>query len=238
MVRRVLGVAAIVVAVILLVGAGAYKVMNSRTFQITGELTARVDTTEKVVALTFDDGPTAADTEAILGVLADHDVAATFFVLGESVAADPVSARAIVAGGHQLANHSWDHPRLIFMGRDDIAAQIEQSDAALRAVGQDDPIVFRPPHGKKLIGLPRYLAEHDRHTIMWDVAVEDYSGGPAQSAVELTELTLDSVQPGSIILLHPWNGRTATQQAIGLVITGLQQQGYRFVTVNDLLAQR
>lgn len=236
MVRRLLGGAVLLVAVVLLAGLGAYALMNSRTFQVAGELTARVDTPEKVVALTFDDGPSAGDTATILGTLAEHDVRATFFVIGEAVAEDPASARAIVAGGHQMANHSWSHPRLILKSRQEIAHQIEQADAVIKEAGQTEPILFRPPNGKKLIGLPRYLAEHDRHTIMWDVAVEDYSGGPAQSAEELTRLTVDAVRPGSIVLLHPWNGRTPTQEAIGPVITALKSQGYRFVTVDELLA--
>lgn len=236
MVRRVLGGVVLLVALVLLTGFGAYQLMNARTFQVAGALTARVDVAEKVVALTFDDGPTARDTAPILERLAEHDVRATFFVVGERVAEDPASARAIVAGGHQLANHSWSHPRLILKSRDEIARQIEQADAVIREAGQSEPILFRPPNGKKLIGLPRYLADHERHTIMWDVAVEDFSDGPPQTAEELTRLTVDAVRPGSIVLLHPWNGRTPTQEAIGPVIEELKTQGYRFVTVDELLA--
>jgi peptidoglycan/xylan/chitin deacetylase (PgdA/CDA1 family) len=167
-VRRLLGLVALLLAAMLVLGAGAYKLMNSRTIQVAGELVARVDTTEKVVALTFDDGPTAGDTDAILRTLAEHEVRATFFVVGESVAADPESAR----------------------------------------------------------------------TIMWDVAVEDYSGGPPQSAEELVRLTVEGVRPGSVVLLHPWHGRTPTQAAIGPVIEELKGRGYRFVTVDELLALR
>lgn len=236
MVRRLLGGVVLLVALVLLAGFGAYQLMNARTFQVAGALTARVDVTDKVVALTFDDGPTALDTAAILGTLAQHDVRATFFVVGEAVAEDPASAKAIVAGGHQLANHSWSHPRLILKSRDEIARQIDQTDAVIREAGQGEPILFRPPNGKKLIGLPRYLAEHERRTIMWDVAVEDFSGGRPQSAEELTRLTVDAVRPGSIVLLHPWHGRTTTQEAIGPVIEELTARGYRFVTVDELLA--
>lgn len=234
--RRLPGGVVLLVTMVLVGGLGAHKLINARGFQVAGELTARVDTQDKVIALTFDDGPIASDTAAILQTLAQHDVRATFFVIGEAVAEDPASARAIVTGGHQLANHSWSHPRLILKSRDEIARQIEQTDAVIREAGQTGPILFRPPYGKKLVGLPRYLAGHERHTIMWDVAVEDYSGGPAQPAEELTRLTVDAVRPGSIVLLHPWSGRTPTQEAIGPVITELKSQGYRFVTVDELLA--
>ncbi|MDO5682784.1 MAG: polysaccharide deacetylase family protein, partial [Propionibacteriaceae bacterium] len=238
MVRRVLGFLAIATALVLLLGLGGYKLMNSRTFQVTGELVARVETAEKVVALTFDDGPTPADTDRILAELAAEDVPATFFVIGENVEKDPDSVARIAAAGHELGNHSWSHPRMILMGSDQIAAEIEKTDAALQVhsdAGQGDAgqILFRPPFGKKLVGLPRYLAAHDRRTIMWDVAVEDYSSPDVpQSAEDLTRLTVDQVRPGSIILLHPWNGRLETQAAIGPVIRKLKSQGYRFVTVS------
>ncbi|WP_432557750.1 polysaccharide deacetylase family protein [Granulicoccus sp. GXG6511] len=236
--RRLPAIAALLLAAVLVLGAGAYKLVNSRTVQIAGELVARVNTTEKVVALTFDDGPTGRVTDAILRTLAEHDVPATFFVVGESVAADPRSARAIVAGGHQLANHSWSHPRMVLLGREKIAQEIERTDAAIREAGYDGPIEFRPPFGKKLVGLPRYLHQHDRRTIMWDVAVEDYSGGPPQSTDDLVRLTVEGVRPGSIVLLHPWQGRTPTQAAIEPVIEELKGRGYRFVTVEQLLALR
>ena len=237
MVRRALGFLAIALALVLLLGLGGYKLMNSRTVQIAGDLTARVETPEKVVALTFDDGPTPADTDRILADLEAEDVRATFFVIGKNIEKDPESITRIAAAGHELANHSWSHPRLVLLSSDEIAAEVEKTDAALRASGYAGEIQFRPPYGKKLVGLPRYLAAHDRRTIMWDVAVEDYSSPEVrQSAEDLTRLTVEKVQPGSIILLHPWQGRLDTQAAIGPVIRELKGQGYRFVTVNELLA--
>lgn len=237
MVRRGLGVVAVVVGLAVLLGAGGYKLMNSRTIQLTGALTARVETQEKVVALTFDDGPTPADRATILDTLAAENVPATFFLIGSAIEKDPESARAIVAAGHQIGNHSWSHPRMVLMGRAEIAREVEDTDRVIRAAGYAGPIHFRPPYGKKLVGLPRYLAAHDRRTIMWDVAVEDYSAPDVrQSAEELTELTVARARPGSIVLLHPWQGRSDTQAALGRVIRELKGQGYRFVTVDELLA--
>lgn len=234
--RRLLGLVSILVGLALFLGAGGYRLMNSRTVQVAGELTVRVDTNELVVALTFDDGPTPADTRRILDVLAAEDVRATFFLLGSAVEADRASASEIVAAGHQLGNHSWSHPRMVGMAADDIAREIEDTDRVFREVGYAGPIDFRPPYGKKLVALPLYLAQHQRRTIMWDVAVEDYSSPDVrQSPEELTRLTVEQVRPGSIILLHPWQGRVATQDALRPIIRDLRGRGYRFVTVEELL---
>lgn len=231
-----MGFLAIALAVALVLGLGAYKLTNSRTFQVAGELTARVETGEKVVALTFDDGPTPADTDRILADLEAEDVRATFFLVGDSADRDPESVTRIAAAGHQLGNHSWSHPRMVLMGRDEIASEIERTDAVLRDAGYAGELHFRPPYGKKLVGLPAYLAERDRRTIMWDVSVEDYSSPDVrQSGEEITRVTVEQVRPGSIVLLHPWQGRFDTQAAIGPVIRELKGQGYRFVTVDELL---
>lgn len=120
--RRVGGIAALLALVILL-GFGVSKLMNSRTFQVAGELTSRVDTPERVVALTFDDGPTREDTQEILDALAAEDVRATFFVVGSEANSAPKSVASLAAGGHQLANHSWSHPRMVLLGQEAIASR-------------------------------------------------------------------------------------------------------------------
>lgn len=224
---------ALVAALLLLVGLGAYRLMNARTFQIAGQLTARVEIAEKVVALTFDDGPDE-HTREILDVLEAERVRATFFVVGSSLRDRPQDGRALVAAGHQLANHTYTHRRMVFVTPDTVADEVERTDALIRAAGQRGDIAFRPPTGKKLLTLPLYLAGHDRHTVMWDV--EPDSGrtpGPAQIVSEVRE----QVRPGSIVLLHPWYGSGAnTRAALKGLIEAVHGQGYRFVTVSELLA--
>ncbi|WP_242453954.1 polysaccharide deacetylase family protein [Bailinhaonella thermotolerans] len=221
-----------VLAVVLLGGAGLYPLMNSRTFQLAGRLTDRVDTTEKVVALTFDDGPDE-HTQEIISTLAEHRVRATFFVVGSQVEARPQDARALVAAGHQLANHTFTHRRMVFVSPSTVAEEIERTDRAIRGAGQRGDIPFRPPTGKKLLTLPLYLADHRRHTVMWDVEPDsDARPAPAQIVSAVREQT----RPGSIILLHPWYaGGANTRASLSALITTLRTQGYRFVTVSELL---
>lgn len=233
--RRLRALGAILIAVLLVV-LGTYKLMNSRSFQVAGRLLSHIDTDDKIVALTFDDGPTMADLDAVLEPLAQRGVHATFFVTGAGLEATPEAGRRLVEDGHELANHSWNHPRMVLMSQREIAAQVEPTDAAIRAAGQQGDLLFRPPHGKKLIGLPRYLAAHDRTTIMWDVAPEDFGSDAAtQTPDDIVDAVLADVHPGSIILLHPWSHRTTTQQAIGPLIDRLEADGYRFVTVSEAI---
>ncbi|MEU8104403.1 polysaccharide deacetylase family protein [Nonomuraea muscovyensis] len=219
--------------VVVLAAAGLYKLVNARTFQLAGELTARVETGEKVVALTFDDGPDE-HTDEIIDLLAAERVRATFFVVGSQMAAHPGAAEALVAAGHQLGNHTFTHRRMVFVSPGTVTAEVEPTDALIRRAGQRGDIPFRPPTGKKLLSLPLYLSEHRRHTVMWDVEPDS---GQTPVPAEIAAMVSEQVRPGSIVLLHPWypSGRN-TREAIKDTIAGLRADGYRFVTVAELLA--
>lgn len=225
--------AALVIVAVSLV-YGTYRLIPSRTTQLAGQLVQRVETDERVVALTFDDGPTDADVDAVLEALAQRGVVATFYLNGKDIEANPDAMQAIIAGGHEIGNHTWSHRSMAFVTFETVAEEIESTDAAIRAAGYEGPITFRPPFGNKLLTLPLYMAQHNRITVTWDVSAEDFSGAQ-QSSAEIAEDTVATTSPGSIILLHPWFGRTASQEAIGDVIDQLQAQGYRFVTVSDLI---
>jgi peptidoglycan/xylan/chitin deacetylase (PgdA/CDA1 family) len=226
-------VAALVIVAVSL-GYGTYRLIPSRTTQLAGQLVQRVETNERVVALTFDDGPTDADVDAVLDSLAQRGVVATFYFNGKDIEANPEAMQAVIAGGHEIGNHTWSHRSMAFVTFETVADEIESTDAAIRAAGYEGPITFRPPFGNKLLTLPLYLAQHDRVTVTWDVSAEDFSGAQ-QSSAEIASGTVEMTSQGSIILLHPWFGRTSSQEAIGEIIDLLQAQGYRFVTVSDLI---
>ncbi|WP_199711279.1 polysaccharide deacetylase family protein [Tessaracoccus antarcticus] len=232
-VRLISGWVAIALGVALLLGVGVYKLSNSRRIQVVGELIQRVATTDKVVALTFDDGPTPGDTEAVLQTLAERKVMATFFLCGASMHDHPAQTKEIVAAGHQVGNHSWSHRRMWFMTPTEVRRELDDTDEMIRDSGYQGRIDFRPPYGKKLLVLPWILRERGTRTITWDVSPEDFSG-VEQTPEQLRDIVLDTVRPGSIILLHPMNGRTRTQEATALIIDSLTQEGYRFVTVAEL----
>lgn len=218
------------IVVVLAVVAGLYVLMNSRTYQLTGTLVDRVETDEKLVALTFDDGPTERTPE-ILRMLADLQVPATFYLVGDDLAAHPEHGAAIAAAGHEIGNHSYSHRRMVLVSGDTVRDEIERTDAEIRRTGYQGPITFRPPYGKKLWSLPNYLADHDRTTVTWDVE-PDSAGGATREAI-VTD-TLAQTRPGSIVLLHVMHG-SESAAAVPDIVRGLRARGYEFTTVSDLV---
>jgi len=224
--------------VLLLVLAGGWKLGNARTFQVAGDLVHRIDTTDKVVALTLDDGPTPAFTREVLQVLRDKGVPATFYLTGREAATSPDSVKAIYTAGHEIGNHSYHHKRLVFMPAADIRAEVERSELALRTAGYTGPLTFRPPHGKKLFYLPWYLESRAITTVMWDVDPEQ-SDDIGRDPAKIVRFVGEQARPGSIILMHVmYQARGPSRAALPGVIDELKRQGYRFVTVSELLKRR
>lgn len=228
--------AGVVAAILAAFGFGAYNLMNSRTFQVFGGLTDRVNTDEKVVALTLDDGPTRGYTENILEILKAEDVKATFFLIGDNMRKDPDLGKKIVDAGHQVGNHSYTHQHMVMRSRTFYKNEIERTDAEIRKAGYQGEIVFRPPFGKKLFGLPLYLADHSRKTIMWDIEPETVDG-IGHDSEGMAAYTAKHAKPGSIIIYHAmYQGRQPSLLALKPTIKILKERGYKFVTVNQLLS--
>ncbi|NRN63129.1 Peptidoglycan-N-acetylmuramic acid deacetylase PdaC [Kibdelosporangium sp. 4NS15] len=225
-----------VLVIVLVAGTfGVQALTSARTFQFFGGLTDRVDTSAKVVALTFDDGPHPAGTRPLLDELARAQVPATFYLIGQDMAKHPELTKAIVAAGHELGNHTYSHERMVFVTPAFVAGEIERTDQLIRDAGYRGEITFRPPNGKKLLTLPSYLDDHDRRTIMWDVEPNTDPEVDA-SASRIADFTVSNVRPGSIILLHGmYAGRAETRRAVGPIVNRLKAEGYRFVTVGELL---
>ncbi|MBU1436400.1 MAG: polysaccharide deacetylase family protein [Gammaproteobacteria bacterium] len=221
---------------VLFSSAALWRLSSQADFQLFGTLIHRVETTEPLVALTFDDGPTPEKTEQILHVLAKEHIAATFFLTGADVAANPHLVQKILAAGHQVGNHSYSHQRLIFKTTNFIAKEIEQTDTLLKDAGVPEPVYFRPPYGRKLWMLPRYLQKHQRVAVTWDVAPESVPQ-LAENPELLAQYTVEQAKKGSIILLHVmYDSRSITMQAVPAIIRGLKKRGFRFVTVSELLS--
>jgi peptidoglycan/xylan/chitin deacetylase (PgdA/CDA1 family) len=218
-----------------LVGWSAWRLSKSRTFQLFGQIVPRVETPEPLVALTFDDGPTARFTDEVLAILREEGVPATFFAVGKALERSPQECQKIVAEGHELGNHSYSHPTLVLEPFSTVRQEIEDTDRLIRACGYDGDIHFRAPNGKKLILLPLYLSSTGRKTISWDVEPESYRE-IAGDAGQIAQHVLQETQPGSIILLHVmYKSREQSRAALPAIIRGLKEKGYRFVTVSELL---
>lgn len=210
---------------------GTIKLMNSRTFQLFGGLTNQVETNQKVVALTFDDGPTK-NVDKILPLLDLYNVKATFFLIGNEMKKNPDEAIKIVSAGHQIGNHTYSHQRMVFKSPSYIKEEIEKTDKLIREAGYKDNIDFRPPYGKKLAGLPYYLNKNNRETITWSLEPDTYF----TTATEKVNYVKKNVRPGSIILIHPMYDDTGEAlQTIKGILQSLSNEGYKFITVHELL---
>jgi peptidoglycan/xylan/chitin deacetylase (PgdA/CDA1 family) len=222
---------------LVLVAWGAYWLMNSRTVELLGDHVSRVETTHKVVALTFDDGPEDMYVSELLADLRQYDARATFYVVGVDARANPAAMIALVAAGEELGNHSFDHRRLVFISTSTVRSEIGTTDGVIRASGYTGPITVRPPYAKKLLSYPFEMATGGRTTVMWDLEPDSLAIG--DDAEAMTQYVLDNVRPGSIIELHYWAAANdATRRALPMIMAALSEQGYSFATVSELLALR
>ena len=189
---------------------------------------------EKVVALTFDDGPSPEATGQVLDTLKQYHVKATFFMVGTSLQRHPELAQRVAQEGHAIGNHTWDHP-LQEVSLADAAAEIDGMEKLIYDITGVKTGLFRPPSDRLEGGLITYAKQRQYGIALWSVDSEDnYVAAPI-----LLDNVLKTVQPGRIVRLHDGGGdRTATVQALPQIISALKQQGYHFVTVPELMAMQ
>ena len=205
-----------------------------------GKNIVRLNTDERIVALTFDDGPNPPYTDRLLEVLAKHNVKATFFMIGNRVEKHPEMVRRVMAEGHQIGNHSYSHPLLGFLPPTWVQREIERTDRLLRQIGVTGEIVFRAPVLTRFLPVAWVLAKGDRAHISCDVWGWDWT---TQNPDKITKTVLRKVEPGSIIVLHDGKAenkdanRSGTVEATDRIITALKQDGYRFVRLVDVSDQ-
>ncbi len=225
----------IVLLVSLMLCRALWNLSKSETYQVFGEIIPRVQTEEKLVALTFDDGPTQAALDELLPKLQARGVKATFFLTGNELQRRPDLGKKLVEAGHELGNHSYSHSRMAFKTAGFIKEELRKTDELIRDAGYTRTIHFRPPYGTKLLVLPYVLANQQRKTIMWDIEPDSYDDVAASSA-GIVNHVIPRVKPGSIIILHVmYPSRSTSKAAVPGIIDALQAKGYRFMTVSELL---
>ncbi len=184
------------------------------------------------IAMTFDDGPSATLTPKLLDLLAARKIKATFFVVGQNVAECPAIVARAAREGHEIANHSWSHPNLGKMGDDAVRRELQKTDDAIKAAIGVRPTLMRPPYGSITARQKTWI--HDSlgyRVIIWDVDPLDWKR-PGPSVV--TSRILKETHPGSIILAHDIHAPTI--EAMPATFEQLQDKGFKFVTVSELLA--
>ncbi len=187
------------------------------------------------IALTFDDGPSAGYTTQVLSVLRKYGVRATFFMLGQWVQRYPDLARAVLADGHAIGDHSWSHPDLTTLSTSAIQQQLGNTAHVIKQTVGTAPALFRPPYGAYNSRVLSVAGSLQLSTILWDIDPRDWSR-PGTSVI--VNRVLSHLHNGAIILMHDGGGdRSQTLQALPTIIQQARARGYRFVTVPLLLAQ-
>ena len=194
----------------------------------------RVNTEEKIVAITFDDGPHPRYTAEILDILAEYGVKATFFVIGKNVEQYGSLARRAAEEGHEIGNHTYTHAILPQLDRATLEREISDSEGLIEECTGKRPVVFRPPGGKSSALVESIVTQSGGKIILWDVDTRDWSG---RASSEIVETVIKDTVPGSIILFHDYAvGQSTTVTAIKEILPRLCAAGYRFVTVSELLS--
>ncbi len=186
----------------------------------------------KVVAITFDDGPSPKLTPQLLDMLKARKVKATFFVVGQNAAAYPEIVKRIVDEGHEIGNHSWNHPQLTRLSRAAVDAQMSKTNAAIKAAAGFDPVVMRPPYGATNAALNKhYAVAYGMKVILWSVDPLDWK---FRNSARVEQSIVSQTGPGGIILAHDIHPSTVA--AMPATIDALLAKGYQFATVSELLA--
>lgn len=194
-----------------------------------------VPTDDKVVALTFDDGPHPIFTPELLKLLDKYHVKATFFMVGRLIEKRPDIAKAVAKAGHVVANHTYSHPRNIeVLPQWRIAQEIDKCEAVIQKVVGQHPHLFRPPRGLVNGTVLTVANDKDYKTVLWTVCA-DHHDAPTPDL--MAKRVLSQIGPGGIVLAHDgsqdfrWKDVSATK----IIIEALLKQGYKFVTLPELL---
>jgi peptidoglycan/xylan/chitin deacetylase (PgdA/CDA1 family) len=182
------------------------------------------------VAFTFDDGPIPGVTTRILDEFKKRQLHATFFMIGQQIAAHPELARRVLAEGHDVGNHTYTHPKLPSLDYDQANAEIQKTAEVMLETMNHRPVWFRPPYGELRPDQFRLVQKHGLRSVFGDVSTKDWSQ-PGEDKI-LAKI-LNDTQPGSIIICHDFSEQTAN--CLGQALDGLLERGFSPVTLTALL---
>jgi peptidoglycan-N-acetylglucosamine deacetylase len=192
---------------------------------------AKLDSQHKAIALTFDDGPWPTTTTQILDILKKNNIKATFFWVGRYLQTYPELGKQVASAGHAIGNHTWNH-QYIKYNEDGAAREIDRTSALIEELTGVKTSMFRPPGGILNNGLAAYAQKKNYAVIMWSADSLDWR----TATQSLMDNVMRQANSGGIVLMHDGGGnRSRTVQALPDIIAKLRKEGYKFVTVPELL---
>lgn len=187
----------------------------------------------KCVALTFDDGPSPY-TDRLLGILADNNAKATFFLIGNKVAANPAGAKRIADAGMEIGSHTWEHPNMTTIPPADIAGQLSRAADVITVATGRAPTLYRPAGGLSNPAVRRAAAQLGQAEILWDVIPYDWINDSNTAATR--QVLMTQIKPGSVVLFH--DTYSSTVDLVYQFMPVLHANGYHVVSVSQLLGPR
>lgn len=190
-----------------------------------------VNTDQRVLAMTFDDGPHPTNTPRLLDILKQRNIKATFFLIGRSAKTYPQIVRRIVEEGHEIGNHTWSHASLTSRSDEQIRKELQMTEDALVAAAGYRPHIVRPPYGAINARIKQLMfSDFGYANIMWSVDPQDWRR-PGVSVV--TNRLVNGAHKGAILLAHDIHAPTI--DAMPSTLDQLLTKGYQFVTVSQLM---
>ena len=183
----------------------------------------------KTIALTFDDGP-GPYTEKLLDILDKYDAKATFFLIGSKVSARANTLRRMQSRGHQLGNHSWSHPELNKVSAEQLASEIDQTNNAIKQAVGTKPNIIRPPYGAFNRAVLEQFRQRGMSAVVWSVDTRDWAD---RNSEIVCSRAVAGARNGAVILMHDIHPTSVN--AVPCILDSLKQQGYSFVTVQNLI---
>ena len=237
---RTVTVVCAITAALLLLAYAVFCVFFDQAVFVRKDTFYAARTGEKIVALTFDDGPSPLWTPQILARLKEAGVKATFFMLGEHVEKYPDIARMVADQGHEVENHTYSHHVLIYYTMEELENEIKKAEQAIRETTGVTTRYFRPPKAWLTEAEKNKIRELGYETVLWSLNSKDWVTFDDKYIVRYL---VKHIRPGDIILFHDSGGvfsteggsRRETVLSVSLLIRKLQERGYRFVTVRELL---
>ncbi len=197
-----------------------------------GKRISRVNVPGPYVAVTFDDGPSAALTPQVLDIFNRHGARATFFVQGQNASRNRSLLARMAAEGHEVGSHTWSHVNMRTCGTAKLISELDRTAAVIEQATGSRPRVMRPPYGSANANLINMVYNrYGTPAIMWDVDTNDWRKPGVETVIRRA---VGNAKPGSIILLHDIH--SSTLAAVEGIVTGLQARGFKLVTVSQLIA--
>lgn len=210
-----------------------YADKGRQYYEEAGQIMWEINTEEKVIALTFDDGPHRKYTADILDILKKYNANATFFVVGEHAEKNPVLLRRMLDEGHEIANHTYTHKRK--MRTSELIAEIRKTHETIYSITGERTKLFRPVEGAYTDEHVEAVSKEGYKLVMWSWHL-DTLDWKSPGVKKIVDKVLDGAREGNVVLFHDGGGnRQQTVEALKEILPEFEQKGYRFVTISDLM---